>query len=147
MEFITNVGKKVGSNVGQIFTQVDAPNYMTWFVVPLIITFVIASYIGYRLVRNWDTITSCKAVNVDVKVNEEQDDSLDEEQDDSDDGLDENGCRIVEFKPVYRVLVVLVVGTLVAASAASFAYRTGVYIKNPKIGLGIEAGRILNEFF
>jgi len=142
MEFITNVGKKMGSNLGQILTQVDAPNYMTWFVVPLIITFMMASYIGYRLLRNWDTITSCKAVK--NGVDEEQDDGFEKGLED---GYDENGCRIVEFKPVYRFLVVIVVGTIVAASAASFAYRTGVYIKNPKIGLGVEAGRILKNFF
>jgi hypothetical protein len=100
------------------------------------------AYLGYLLLRNWDTVTVC-----DQKKRGVQEESDDEPEKD-DDGVfvyDERGCREAEFKPVWRFVIVLVVGTIIASIVAAGVYRTALYVKNPRLGIGIEATRYLTD--
>ena len=131
MDFFKNASKTFGDVIG----PVNVPSYATWFVAPLVVTLVIMAYVGYLIFRNWDTVTVCESVN----VREEGD--LSEDKD-----VDQDGCRVVEFKPVWRFLIVVVVASIAASIMAASVYRMAVYVKNPKIGMGIEVTRYLTDF-
>ena len=130
MDFLKNASKSLGDVIG----PVDVPSYGTWFVTPLVVTLVIVAYVGYLIFRNWDTVTVCNPQN----VGEEEEDDTDEVQD---------GCREVEFKPVWRFLIAAVVASIVASIVAASVYRMAVYVKNPRIGMGIETTRYLTDIF
>lgn len=127
MDFLKNVGKTLGDAVG----PVNVPSYGTWFVMPLAVTLVIMAYAGYLIFRNWDTVTICNPKDVD------------EEEED----ITQDGCREVEFKAVWRFLIVALVASIVASIVAASVYRMALYVKNPKIGMAIEGTRYLTDIF
>lgn len=125
-----NLFKNASNTLKEVLGPVDVPSYSTWFVTPLVVTLVIMAYVGYLIFRNWDTVTICNPKSVD-------------EEDDTD--VDQDGCRVVEFKPVWRFLIAVVVASIVASIAAASVYRMAMYVKNPKIGMGVEATRYLTD--
>lgn len=130
MDFFKNASKTFGDVIG----PVDVPSYGMWFVTPLVVTLVIMAYVGYLIFRNWDTVTICNPVNVD------EEEAITDDKD-----VDQDGCREVEFKSVWRFLIVAMVASIVASIVAASVYRMAVYVKNPKIGMGIEATRYLTD--
>lgn len=130
------VVENVSTFLGDMVKGFRAPSYGTWFIIPLVVTFVIMAYVGYLIFRNWDTVTVCKPVNVDEE---------EEKTDDKD--VDQNGCREVEFKLVWRFLIVAVVASIVASMVAASVYQMAMYVKNPGAAMAIEGTRYLTNIF
>ena len=133
MGFIKEIGDQVSRGVRGVSNSMNAPDYYKWQVLPFIITFFTMillagppTYIGLREVNN------CKEKSV----------------------LEENNsvrtyehCELVSVHPLLRLLIILVISLVVAGLVAMGTFRIGIYVKNPKLAMGIETTRIVKNVF
>ena len=133
MGFIKEIGDQFSRGVQGVSNSMNAPDVYKWQVLPFIITFITMillagppTYIGLREVNN------CKEKN---KIEEEDNVNTYEQ------------CESISVHPLLRLLIILVISLVVAGLVAMGTFRIGIYIKNPKLAMGIETTRIVKNVF
>ena len=52
---------------------------------------------------------------------------------------------MVSVHPLLRLLIILVMSAAVAGVVAMGTFRIGIYVKNPKLAMGLETTRIVKD--
>tara|TARA_Y100000996_G_C22116348_1_gene476146 strand:+ start:84 stop:488 length:405 start_codon:yes stop_codon:yes gene_type:complete len=132
MGFIKEIGDQVSRGFRGVSNSMNAPDVYKWQVLPFIITFVTMillagppTYIGLREVNN------CKEKN---RIEEGNVRTYEE-------------CELISVHPMLRLLIILVMSLVVAGLVAMGTFRIGIYVKNPKLAMGIETTRIVKNVF
>lgn len=125
-DFVREVGNQVSRGFTAASNSMNAPNYVSWMVIPFIVTFMVFSiFVSPLLMR----IKETNVCDVDPETEEKK------------------NCRKVKVNPVLKVFLIIIFTMIVSYIVASLMYRVGVYIKNPKLAMGIETTRAIKGIF
>lgn len=120
--------KDISTGLNVVSNSIDAPDYYKWMILPFIITFIITIiFIGLPIYTKFTTLTVCEK------------DEVEEEE--------KNNCSIVKVHVFYRILTIFIIALFLSGIISGISYKTVLYIKNPKLAMGIETTRIVKNVF
>ena len=125
-DFVKEVGNQVSRGVKAVTNSMNAPDYTTWMLIPFFVTFMVFSIFVSPLLMRIKETTLC---DIDPETEEKK------------------NCRKVKINTVLKVFLIIIFTLIVSFIIASIIYRVGVYIKNPKLAMGIETTRMINNAF
>lgn len=125
-DIVKEFGNQISRGVSAVTNSMNAPDYGTWMVLPFVVTFVVFSiFITPSLLRINET-TLC---DIDPETEKQ------------------TNCRKVKINVVLKVLLILLFTVIASGIIANVIYNVGIYIKNPKLAMGIETTRMINQAF
>lgn len=125
-DFVREVGNQVSRGFTAASNSMNAPNYVAWMVLPFIVTFMVFSiFVSPLLMR----IKETNVCDIDPETEEKK------------------NCRKVKVNPVLKVFLIIIFTFIVSYIVASFFFQIGIYIKNPKLAMGIETTRMIKNVF
>lgn len=123
--FVKEIGNQVSRGVQGVSNSMNPPNYLYWSVIPFIIAFFVSSLlIGPFIYSYFTTVTHCES-----------------------DGTRSKNCKEVKVSGYVRILIILIVAIIISSVVSAASYQTGLYIKNPKLAMGIETTRVVKNVF
>ena len=125
-DFVREVGNQVSRGFTAASNSMNAPNYVSWMVIPFIVTFMVFSIFVSPLLMRIKETTVC---DIDPETEEKK------------------NCRKVKVNTVLKVFLIIIFTMIVSYIVASFIFQVGIYIKNPKLAMGIETTRAIKGLF
>lgn len=117
--FVNSVGNQVSRGVTYVSNNINAPNYITWSIIPGFIGFIFVALIASVITYNIKTYRQCDK--------------------------NKKNCEEKELSNLGRILIVIFVSIFSGLIISQMTYKLGVYIKNPKIAMGIETTRYVKD--
>lgn len=125
-DFVREVGNQVSRGFKAVGRSMNAPDYTTWMVLPFLVTFMVFSiFVSPILMR----IKETNLCDIDPETEEKK------------------NCRKVKVNPVIKVILIILATLFVSYIVAKIIYQVGVYVKNPKLAMGVETTRIVKNIF
>lgn len=132
MGWISEIGDNIGRGFQGVSDRMNAPDYYKWSVLPFMITFVVLVMLvgpfAYKGMKN---------LNVCTNQSEERDGAVTVVE----------VCKPTSVNPFFRIVIILFASSIIASIVSSITFQTGIYVKNPKMAMGIETTRIVKGVF
>jgi len=124
MGIVNEIGDQVSRGVKGISDNIDPPNYVTWVIIPFVFSYIIFSMlIGPLIFKNFTSTTMCEK-----KENNKNE-----------------TCKKVTVSKVFRIFIIFIIVTIISVLIATTFYKIGLYIKNPKLAMGIETTKLVKD--
>jgi hypothetical protein len=128
MGFVKEVGDQISKGARGVSNSMIAPSYLYWWVIPFIVSFIlIGMLIGPLILRKFTSVQVCKKEIIN--------------------SVEQNNCKKTKINIFIRLIVILVTLTIISLIISSLTYKIGIYVKNPKLAMGIETTKIFANIF
>lgn len=119
-EVVKEIGNQVSRGVIYSSQNIKAPNAIYWGIIPggitILIIYIIIAIIQPK-VTGTSTIKVCNGNN--------------------------RSCRDKKYSNQWKLLLIIFIPIIIGLIVGSSIYKLGIYVLNPKIGLGIETTRLI----
>ena len=131
MSFVNDIGDQVARGATYVDKNLNAPNYVHWWVIPFVVTLVVSAIITFFILRSMSSSIKNACL---VFVDEE-------------DKKDSKKCQSAGVSLWVYIIAMIVAPVFFALIVAAGSYQIGVYTHNPKMAAGIMTTQyVVNAF-
>jgi hypothetical protein len=132
MSLVTDFGDQMARGATYVEKNFVAPDYVTWWVIPFVVTLLISAIITFFILRSMSSSVQNACL---VFVGEE----------DIEDIKDSKKCKSAGFSWWVYLIAVIVAPVILGLIVAAGSYKIGVYTHNPKVAAGIMTTEYVTE--